>query len=52
MKIYVDGVLRDATEEEIQHFQEIEPEPVETMEDRIAALEQELEAAKVMLGVE
>jgi hypothetical protein len=52
MKIYENGVYRDATEEEIARFEAAEPEPVENIEDRIASLEEELEAAKVMLGVE
>ena len=55
MKIYDNGVYRDMTTEEIAEWEQsisdthtLEPTP----EERIAALEEELAAAKILLGLE
>lgn len=54
MKLYADGIYRDATPEEeaeiLAGSDSVEPEP--TPEERIAALEEQLAAAKILLGVE
>ena len=61
MMIFSNGVLRDATKEEIEmfeameksaqsYYQQLTKEP--TSEERIAALEEELKAAKILLGLE
>ena len=55
MRIYDNGVYRDATPEEIAaREQEVaqQPAPEPTPEERIAALEEELAAAKILLGLE
>ena len=61
MMIFSNGVLRDATKEEIEMFEAMEksaqsyyqqPAPEPTPEERIAALEEELAAAKILLGLE
>lgn len=61
MMIFSNGVLRDATKEEIEMFEAMEksaqsyyqqPAPEPTTEERIAALEEELKAAKILLGLE
>ena len=61
MMIFSNGVLRDATKEEIEMFEAMEksaqsyyqqPAPEQTSEERIAALEEELAAAKILLGLE
>ena len=61
MMIFSNGVLRDATKEEIEMFEAMEksaqsyyqqPVPEPTTEERIAALEEELKAAKILLGLE
>ena len=55
MKIYDNGVYRDATPEEIAEWQQSiadTPTPEPTPEERIAALEEELKAAKILLGLE
>ena len=61
MMIFSNGVLRDATKEEIEMFEEMEksarsyyqqPDLEPTPEERIAALEEELKAAKILLGLE
>lgn len=56
MRVYDNGVYRDATLEEISAWeQEVaqQPAPAEpTTEERIAALEEELKAAKILLGLE
>ncbi len=52
MRIYDNGAYRDATEAEIAAAEAIvEPDDVKTLEDRIAELEQELEATRILLGV-
>ena len=55
MRIYDGKTYRDATPEEIaeierHHAEQSDPEP--TPEERIAALEEELKAAKILLGLE
>ena len=55
MRVYDNGVYRDATPEEIAAWeQEVaqHPSPEPTMEERIAALEEELKATKILLGLE
>ena len=55
MRIYDNGVYRDATAEEIAAWeQEVaqQPAPEPTSEERITALEEELKAAKILLGLE
>ena len=54
MRVCENGVYRDATPEEIAEFERIQKEnkPPETPEARIAALEGELKAAKILLGLE
>ena len=61
MMIFSNGVLRDATKEEIEmfeameksaqsYYQQLTKEP--TSDERIAALEEELAATKILLGLE
>ena len=55
MRICENGVYRDATPEEIAALeQSIAATPTQepTPEERIAALEEELKAAKILLGLE
>ena len=55
MKIYDNGVYRDMTPEEIAEWEKSiadTPAPETTPEERIAALEEELKAAKILLGLE
>lgn len=55
MRIYDNGIYRDATPEEITAWEEEvaqQPAPEPTTEERIAALEEELAAAKILLGLE
>ena len=55
MKILKDGVLLEMTPElESEWRKEISstPAPEPTTEERIAALEEELKAAKILLGLE
>lgn len=55
MKVYDDGVYRDMTPEEIAAWEQSiadTPTPEPTPEERIAALEEELKAAKILLGLE
>ena len=55
MRICINGVYRDMTPEEIAEWeQSISDSPASepTAEERIAALEQELAAAKILLGLE
>ena len=55
MKVYDDGVYRDMTPEEIAAWEQSiadTPAPEPTPEERIAALEDELSAAKILLGLE
>lgn len=61
MMIFSNGVLRDATKEEIEmfeameksaqsYYQQLTKEP--TSDERIAVLEEELAATKILLGLE
>ena len=55
MRICDNGVMRDMTAEEIAEWEQSIsdiPAPEPTAEERIAALEQELAAAKILLGLE
>ena len=61
MMIFSNGVLRDATKEEIEMFEAMEksaqsyyqqPAKEPTPEERIAVLEEELAATKILLGLE
>lgn len=55
MKIYENGVYRDATPEEVSAWQQSmseAPAPEPTAEERIAALEEELATTKILLGLE
>lgn len=55
MRVYDNGTYRDATPEEIAAWEQAsaqQPTPEQTSEERIAALEEELAAAKILLGLE
>lgn len=55
MRIYENGIYRDMTPEEIAEFESLvsqQPQSEPTLEDRIVELEAELQAAKILLGVE
>lgn len=55
MKHLVNGKLVEMTAEEIADFERLAAEtfkPEPTPEERIAALEEQLKAAKIILGVE
>ena len=55
MKYIVNNITRDASQEEIAEWEQSIsdiPAPEPTAEERIAALEQELAAAKILLGLE
>lgn len=55
MRVYDNGVYRDATPEEIAAWEQEavqQPSPEPTPEERIAALEEELKATKILLGLE
>lgn len=55
MKININGVIREMTAEEIAEYERMMaemPTPEPTPEERIAALEEELKAAKILLGLE
>ena len=55
MKKYVNGQYIEMTPEEIAEWQQSitdTPTPEPTTEERIAALEEELAAAKILLGLE
>lgn len=55
MRIYDNGIYRDATPEEIASWEQAaaqQPAPELTPEERIAALEEELAATKILLGLE
>ena len=56
MRVYDNGVYRDATPDESAAWEKEvaqQPAPAEpTTEERIAALEEELKAAKILLGLE
>lgn len=55
MRVYDNGVYRDATPEEVAAWEQEasqQPTPEPTPEERIAALEEELAATKILLGLE
>lgn len=55
MKKYVNGDLIDMTADEIAELEQKAaqlPAPEPTTEERIAVLEEELKAAKILLGLE
>ena len=55
MKYIVNNITRDASQEEIAEWEQSiadAPTPEPTPEERIAALEEELKAAKILLGLE
>ena len=55
MRVYDNGVYRDMTPEEIATWEQAiadTPDPEPTTEERIAALEEQLAAAKILLGLE
>lgn len=55
MKICKNGVYRDMTMDEIAELEKLaaeQPAPEPTPEERIAALEEQLAAAKILLGLE
>lgn len=55
MRIYKNGIYRCMTPEEIAEFESLvshQPQSEPTLEDRIVELEAELQAAKILLGVE
>lgn len=55
MRIYANGIYRDATPEEIAAMEkerETAEKPEPTAEERLAALEEQLAAAKILLGLE
>ena len=55
MRVCINGVYRDATPEEIVAWEQSiadTPVPEPTPEERIAALEEQLTAAKILLGLE
>lgn len=54
-RVLEDGVYRDATPEEMAALEQAaaqQPDPEPTSEERIAALEEQLAAAKILLGLE
>lgn len=54
-KIYINGVVREMTPEEIAERERMLaelPPPAPSDSERIAALEEQLKAAKILLGVE
>lgn len=55
MKYIVNNITRDASQEELAAWEKSiasTPAPEPTTEERIAALEEQLEAAKILLGLE
>lgn len=55
MRKYINGIYRDMTPEEIAAWEQsiaYTPAPEPTPEERIAALEEQLAAAKILLGLE
>lgn len=54
-KININGIVRDMTAEEVAEIERLAaemPAPEPTPEERIAKLEEQLAAAKILLGVE
>ena len=55
MRKYDNGIYRDATPDEISEWEQSmsdTPAPEPTTEERIATLEEQLAAAKILLGLE
>lgn len=55
MKINYNGIVRDLTPKEIADIERMAaefPAPEPTAEEKIARLEEELKAAKILLGLE
>lgn len=55
MRKYDNGIYRDMTDEEVSEWEQSisdTPAPEPTTEERIVALEEELKAAKILLGLE
>lgn len=55
MRKYINGIYRDMTPEEIAAWEQSiadTPAPEPTPEERIALLEEQLAAAKILLGLE
>lgn len=55
MRIYDNGIIREMTQAEIKEMERLAeqmPKSELTPEERIAALEEQLKAAKILLGVE
>ena len=55
MRTFENGIYRDATPEEIAALKQNntqQPAPEPTTEERIAELEEQLAAAKILLGLE
>lgn len=55
MRKYINGIYRDMTPEEIAAWEQSivdTPAPEPTPEERIASLEEQLAAAKILLGLE
>ena len=50
MKVYDNGVYRDATPEEEERINQQAGDIIDSLEDRVKILEDELVAAKIMLG--
>lgn len=54
-KININGLVREMTAEELAELERLAeemPKPEPTPEERIIALEEQLKAAKILLGVE
>ena len=54
-KININGVVREMTADELAELERLAselPPPEPTPEERLAALEEQLRAAKILLGVE
>ena len=55
MRKYDNGIYRDMTDDEVSTWEQSisdTPAPEPTTEERIASLEEELKAAKILLGLE
>lgn len=55
MRKYDNGIYRDMTDEEVSAWEQSmsdTPAPELTTEERVAALEEQLAAAKILLGLE
>lgn len=53
MRIYENGIYRDATPEEVEAAEQVTPpDEQQTLEERLYELEAELAATKILLGVD